>query len=342
MTKPRTQLISVDTTPYYHCISRCVRQAYLCGKTKLKSYEHRRSWIEERLLSINEIFVIKVVSYAVMSNHYHVILHVDKEACLELTAKEVINRWQQLFSIDDLINDFLLDRILNLEQQALVDKQVKIWRERLMSISWFMRCMNEKIAREANKEDGYTGRFWQGRFKSQALLDDKALLACMAYVDLNPIRAKKAMSIESSDYTSIKRRLTCRKDSDLYRKNFLKSNKLVPSRSLLMLFKDEQNGKNLPCIPITFKDYVALVDWTGRQMSFDYKAGKNKGSIEGPPPAILTRLGYSVDSWLYMSNNFESKFKTIVGTLYKIQQCYENFSLKQVPGKLACRKHLGA
>jgi hypothetical protein len=69
---------------------------------------------------------------------------------------------------------------------AKVEELGEEYRSRLHDLSWLMRTLNEHIARKANAEDGVTRRFWTGHFKSQALLDEKALLAAMAYVDLNP------------------------------------------------------------------------------------------------------------------------------------------------------------
>jgi REP element-mobilizing transposase RayT len=84
MTLPRKQLVSLDSTPYYHCVSRCVRRAFLCGKDPVsgKNYEHRREWLEKRIIYLAQYFCVQVAAYAVMSNHYHIVLRVDKETAI--------------------------------------------------------------------------------------------------------------------------------------------------------------------------------------------------------------------------------------------------------------------
>jgi REP element-mobilizing transposase RayT len=79
MTQKRASLISLSDTPYYHCVSRCVRRSFLCGVDPYsgQSYEHRRAWVEERLLYLCSVFAIDICAYAVMSNHVHLVLHVD-------------------------------------------------------------------------------------------------------------------------------------------------------------------------------------------------------------------------------------------------------------------------
>jgi len=209
MPRPRKSLISLEATSYYHCISRCVRRAFLCGKDALtgRSFEHRRGWIEERLLELAQIFSIEVCGYSVMASHSHVVLHVDQPLADSWSTREVVERWHQLFGGTILSERYLReDELLDVEETQL-EGLVEIWRERLTSVSWFMRCLNEQIARKANEEDDCTGHFWEGRFKSQALLDESALLACLAYVDLNPVRAAIAKTPEDSDYTSIQRRI---------------------------------------------------------------------------------------------------------------------------------------
>ena len=266
MPTPRTRLVSVNDTPYYHCVSRCVRRAFLCGRDPVNGYdfEHRRQWIVDRINLLCSVFSMDLCAYAVMSNHYHVVVRINIAAASGWSDAEVAQRWTQLFSRPALMHRFLGHSDLTQHEHDQVAQLIATWRARLQDLSWFMRCLNEPIARMANHEDGCTGRFWEGRFKSQALLDDRALLACMAYVDLNPIRAAMSKTPESSDFTSIQQRIQ------------------RPDCSGLMALSEQGEASG---IPFSFRNYLELVDWAGREI----KRGK-KGFIAAATPPILTRL----------------------------------------------------
>ena len=211
MTSPRSTLVSVADTPWYHLVSRCVRRAFLCGHDALsgRSFEHRRGWIAERIQVLSGIFAMDVAAYAVMSNHYHLVLHIDSARAEGWSDEEVLRRWTRLFRGPEPVRRWLADPGAPRGDgvRLAIQGYVETYRARLQDVSWYMRVLNETIARQANLEDGVTGRFWEGRFKSQALLDEQAVLTAMAYVDLNPIRAGMADTPETSEYTSISERI---------------------------------------------------------------------------------------------------------------------------------------
>ncbi|MDG6097669.1 transposase [Alteromonas sp. ZYF713] len=298
MPRPRKSLINLSDTPFYHCISRCVRRAYLCGEDEAtgKSYEHRRQWVEDRLLFLAEVFCVDICAYAVMNNHTHVVLRINKQKADGLSVKEVITRWHKLFRGVLLCQQFVKSD----GSDALTDTEVdtvksiaEVYRGRLYDISWFMRLLNEYIARRANKEDDCTGHFWEGRFKSQALLDEASLAACMAYVDLNPMRACLATTPESSDYTSIQKRITA-----------TKSNR--QPQALLPFSGNPRN--NMPDgLPFNIEDYLAIVELTGRQYNPEKQAKISDISVQ-----MLTIVGIDDSAWHTMVAGIESEFKTKV------------------------------
>ncbi len=165
------------------------------------------SWIEGRLLALADAFCIDICAYAIMSNHYHVVLHINANKAKRLTQYEVVERWLVFHQGPSLIQRFVQGDGLSEAEVERCSDIIEAWRERLTSISWFMRLLNQHIALQANREDKCTGHFWESRFKSQALLDEKAVAAVMAYVDLNPIRASIAETPETSEYTSVKVRI---------------------------------------------------------------------------------------------------------------------------------------
>jgi hypothetical protein len=165
MTSARRLLVDPDTPGFYHCISRCVRRAWLCGVDPYNgtSYEHRREWVEQRLLELAEIFAVGVYAYAVMSNHVHVVVRIDPTAAATWTDEEVATRWVRLFpaTVDGEVDDVGC----RLKEQTLLGTTDRLidCRQRLGSFAWFMKALNEPIARRANREDACSGRFW-GRF----------------------------------------------------------------------------------------------------------------------------------------------------------------------------------
>jgi len=322
MPKPRKALVSLDTTPYYHCVSRCVRRAFLCGTDTLTNtcYEHRRQFIEDKLLSLADIFAIVLCAYAVMSNHYHAVVHVDHAAAKGWHIEEVIERWHRLFKGTPLTQRLVAGDALSSAEYEAATTLAETWRLRLMDISWFFRIVNESIARQANQEDGCTGRFWEGRFRSDALLDEQALAACMAYVDLNPIRAKMAKTPEQSTHTSIKQR--CKSAKAAFNPNHPNQ-----QTKTLMPFAGNPRQAMPKGLPFRLTDYLALVDWTGRIIREN-----KRGAINQSLPSILERLNIDPGHWLYLSKHFESRCRGLVGTAYRVKAAVQQLGYQRTPG----------
>ncbi|BDY05748.1 transposase [Ferrimonas sp. YFM] len=324
MPKARKQQISLDDTRYYHCVSRCVRRAFLCGHDPYtgKSYEHRRDWVQERLLSLTKVYAIEVIAFAVMSNHTHTVFYVNIEKANSWSDLEVIERWHLLFTGNAMTRRYLIeeerDEMESWEQHQ-VEQLVTLYRQRLTDISWFMRTLNEFIARKANKEDNCSGRFWEGRFKSQALLDEQALLSCMTYVDLNPIRANMADTPEQSDHTSIQLRIR----AALAGKQ--------PYRLKAFDVEDIENC-TLPC---HLNDYLELVEFTGRAIRQDKAGHMAKGTAD-----LLTRLNIELDNWMELTQGFEYQFHHLAGREHSMRNCRQADQLKRIRGSTNAKRLL--
>lgn len=205
MTYPRAHTVNPDVSGTYLCTSRCVRRAWLCGEDSLsgRSYAHRKAWIEARLVELSTIFAVSLASYAVMSNHYHAVLTTHPEVVPTWSDEEVAERWLRLSKPSEPAVH--ARRVAGIVAD---EARLKELRKRLSSLSWYMKSVNEPLARLSNREDGCKGRFWEGRFHSEALLDEAAVAAGMAYVDLNPVRAGLAEQPESAPYSAIARRVS--------------------------------------------------------------------------------------------------------------------------------------
>lgn len=344
----RRDILADGEIQVVHCINRCVRRAYLCGQDPLTGadYEHRREFIRQRMEFLAGIMGVEILGYAVMSNHFHCVLRSRHDVVGTWSNDEIAQKWWMLCPARKKKDgspaeptEFELNSIRN-DKAGLKEKRV-----RLSSISWFMRFLSERIAKEANKQDQCSGRFWEGRFKSQVLLDDAAILACLQYVDLNPVRAKIATTPEASNFTSVQDRIVdlkaaaaeCSVAGDQRAANartpidvedvpvserrqfdagvehgrragWLAPLPLAPRRQAVRMKKTARRASNKGCMSMELGDYLQLLDWTGRQI----RTGKRGAMPENLQP-IFERLGISSAMWVDCVVNFRKWFRSSVG-----------------------------
>ena len=303
MTYARKTLVSLNDTPYYHVVARCVRRAWLWGVDEYaaRDYTHRKAWVMERLALQASVFSIDVCAYAIMSNHYHLVVYVDQARPNAWSLSDVVERWTQLFGMPPLVARWQSGQAQPVEREA-AEQLIQRWRRRLCDISWFMKCLNEHLARRANAEDDCTGRFWEGRFRSQALLDEAGLLTAMSYVDLNPIRAGIAAAPEASHFTSICQRIREMKNAETAGEPAAPHLALRPFRSL------HSSSRNP--LPFQLADYLQLVDWSARVIRADDRA-----SIDSSLPPIIQRLTIDPDAWQLAMQRQGNVFGRALGRL---------------------------
>ena len=200
----RAEIFTSDKVSIVHCVQRCVRRSFLAGFDPFKKidYHYRREWIRARIEKLASVFGVDCLTYAILSNHLHIVLRNRPDVVETWTDGQAALRWLQIFPgkrIDEQLGDPTEEEVDALANDA---KRMKTIRARLSDFSWFMRALAEPIARRANMEDDCKGHFWESRFKATNLLDEASLLACCMYVDLNSIRAAMASNLESSTFTS--------------------------------------------------------------------------------------------------------------------------------------------
>jgi hypothetical protein len=292
-------LVDTSVTRWYHCITRCVRRAFLLGEGRAD----RKQWIENRLEELAQVFAISVGGFSVLDNHLHVLVRLDPERVTSWSDEDVVQRWGRLFPVRDRTG-----QTLPLSRQWIAWRlQDAAWiteaRQRLSSLSWFMKCLKEPLSRLANREAGTRGAFFEGRFKSIAILDEESLLTVSTYIDLNPVAAGIATVPETSPHTSIQQRVA--HVEALGRIDDLKAAERgsVPAQVVSSGLEDghwlcpiedrigldstrEGMLKGLP-----LGSYLLLVDFTGRLVR------EGKASISQEIAAIFDRLGTSAPTW---------------------------------------------
>lgn len=352
---PRAKRVDVflpSEVAVVHCVQRCVRRAFLAGVDPVsgKDFEFRREWIRRRLELLASVFGIDVLTYAILSNHIHVVTRTRPDVVKTWSDRDVATRWLRLFPGRRL--DEQLAEPTTTDIDAIVNNAQRLAeiRTRLSDLSWFMRALSEPIARLANKQDDCTGRFWEGRFKAQRITDEASLLACSMYVDLNPIRAAMAKTPEQSKHTSAYDRIHGMKGKQIesaaadaveltpeeagkkIRETPVakrKTRAVQKSRSHRKILRDDWlaplavNERAVPgampsrhglrasdkgFLSMSLRDYLELLDWTGRQGRPD-----KRGTIPDGIASILQRIGIESSMWCDLVWNFKRYFGRSAG-----------------------------
>jgi len=331
----RKEIVDETVVGIYHCVSRCVRRAFLCGVDRYsgKNFDHRKAWVRDRLEELAGIFAIDILGFSVMSNHIHVLLRNRPDVAHDWSDEHVARRWYQLHPWRRNEDGTPAEpEPCELAAIKADPERVALLRRRLASLSWLMGSLCEPIARRANREDRCTGRFWAGRFKSQAIVDEAALLACSMYVDLNPIRACVAETPETSEFTAAFERIAARQqashvvaDSALVEENVVAAEpQPAPARDAWLSPVPDADvpreakkpspkaaghrASDRGFLPLTLDEYLQLLDWTGRAVRAD-----QRGAVPADLRPILERLKVNADAWVDTVERFGRMFHRVVG-----------------------------
>lgn len=322
----RAEVLDPGQVQVAHVYNRTVRRCFLFGDDPLtgKNYDHRKQWIEEALEQLAAAFGIDLLAFAILSNHFHLILRTRPDVVAQWDDREVARRWLLLCPHR---RDAQGRPLRPSQQEILAIANCSLRREeirrRLSNISWWMRLLCQRIAMRANREEGETGRFFQDRFRATRLVDEASLLACSAYVDLNPIRAAICQTLQGSEHTSVQRRIEARDPASPGNRSGLPPvERLTADAFLAPLSVDERtdptgpNESKLPSrcsdrgyLGMSLEDYLNLLDWTARQVS----AGKSGHARSGTPP-ILQRLGIHASTWFELSSRFGRLYSLVAGS----------------------------
>lgn len=336
----RIEVFAPDEIAIVHVMNRVVRRCFLLGNDEFtgKNYDHRKVWVEDQLQRLAASFGIDLLGFAILSNHFHLILRSRPDVAATWDDTEVARRWLQLCPVRknaeglaEEPNEMELNTIRN-DPQKLATIRL-----RLSDIAWWMRLLCQHIAVRANHEDGEVGKFFQSRYRAVRLLDEAAILACAAYVDLNPIRAAMAETLEASDFTSVQRRIESLEQLIATQENTEAAvieppdhthptpstmpGVPAPDRFLSPLTIDEQSGELGPVastsgfrcsdkgyLPLRLPAYLELLDWTARTLA----TGK-QGSTPQDALPLFARLGIEPKAWCNLVGEFGRLFHNVAG-----------------------------
>ncbi len=281
--KSRAEVFDPYNVGTYHIFNRVVRRSLLFGIDPISGndYTHRRLIVLNRLRGLAQHFSIDVFAFAIMSNHFHLVVRNRPDLVEKLDDREVVTRWLMICPIErDRDGNPLPPSEPQIQAVLSNPDTVSQLRLRLSNPSWLMSLLCQHISRRCNNEDGCSGRFFEERFKMIALLDEPAVIACMAYVDLNPLRAGLANNLRDYQEVSLALRLETLSGDKVDSSSWLAPIAIAPEvkhqtntiddhlnnaegSKVISQAQHESNARG--CLSMTLPEYVAMLTWLASQ-----------------------------------------------------------------------------
>ena len=323
-----------------HVMARANRRCFLLGHDQVtgKNFDHRKRWIEDKIKQLAANFGIDLLAFSCLSNHFHLVLRSRPDVVKAWDDTEVARRWWSLCPLRkikvevDGKKTWIPVEPTEWDLNSIRNDPVKLAnvRSRLSDISWWMRLLCQFIATRANAEDGEgLGRFWQSRFKAVRILDEESLLAGVAYVDLNPIRADLAETLEASDYTSVQRRIDALKapvdscsdsntDGNSHRADAFLCPVSIDEVNDPLAARPSRSKKRCSdkgFLALSEADYLTILDWQARNT-----VASRRGQTPAEAPPVFARLGIDAEEWSRMARDFGRTFKNVAGKPISVEQ----------------------
>lgn len=310
----RSILVDQVELGLHHCMTRCARGALLGGADPETggSLDHRKAWLRERLIEVSQSFAIDVWAFSVSGDRYDLVLQTRPDVARTWSTATVAERWLMLCPPRGsvLIDSAAAGAPSASYQRALANltrdaERLELYRARLADLSWFVRFVNEAVARRANREENVTGRFWQGRFRSQALLDSGAILSSMASVDLRPLREETDRGLWDAGLTSVQERL-----ARLHHQSEASVVRVMAMAIQPVLGPAGDRGLPEPFAQLSLRDYVELLEWTGSQLNNTVEAEAMPAQLE----RLVSEFGLNPERWVSTVGRFGDRFRLAVGS----------------------------
>lgn len=348
---PRGDIVRPEIVGVYHCWSRCVRQAFLCGLDLVagKDYSYRRLWVYRIQQALAGLFGIEVAFRAELSNHIHLVLRNRPDVVKTWSDQDVVRRWLTITKLAKSRDGQPTEpHAIRIAIERLIPGRVDQLRTRLSDPSWFMGILCEYVARRSNREDDCTGVFWEDRYKCRNLASEAAILVCGIYVDLNQIRAGEASTPETSTHTSAYDRIRARKQrqravrgasqptpigslSDGWLCELTLDERAQLDDPRLFSSASARRASDMGLLSITLDEYLELLDTSGRIV----REGKT-GAIPQHLAPILDRLGIRGEMWSAVVTRYEHMFGQIVGAPVKLAERAAAAGKRWLRGKSQC------